>query len=434
MSPFLLLALAPTPQGHEVPGVPAGKAAKANDDCCKFDPVTGEGVSLGGFLFPEINYQAAAGSSTADPARLAVGHHDPDRHGITQQNVEFTLGVHLGEHLELFGNYNAKIDREDHWVGESEEHYATLRDFLPLQATLKGGRFFTEFGYHNREHLHDYTFIDKYLANGRMIGEDSATVYGGELSLPVLKRVLPLKWSDRLTFSYGAVPDPLEEGEELNEVEALYEAERATWQDWLASVDFTMTHTISEAERCQFGVSGAWGKNNFHRHTQVYGTHFEYLSRPAGVGNADACCATDGASFLRWRAELLLRHFGAVGEGEGGGSDTNADSFGPEEESEIRSVLRDEFTDAGFYTAVSYGLPRWNVQAHLRAEYVSGVSGAGLPERWRVSPTVTWHPSERLPVHFKLQYNYDHLADLGDEHSFWAQLSFTWGDCCSHDG
>jgi hypothetical protein len=79
-SPVLILALAAAAEGHEPPRS-TSKATAADDACCKFDPVTGEGVSLGGFLFPELNYQAAAGSSTTDPARLAVGHHDPDRYG-----------------------------------------------------------------------------------------------------------------------------------------------------------------------------------------------------------------------------------------------------------------------------------------------------------------------------------------------------------------
>jgi hypothetical protein len=198
-----------------------------------------------------------------------------------------------------------------------------------------------------------------------------------------------------------------------------------------------MTYSQSESRRWQVGLSGAWGKNEFHRHTQVYGAHFEYLWRPSGTAEADACCATDHAEFLRWRTEALVRHFGAVGGEEG--DEEIEDGAGVEEEDETEesaqeSVLRDEFTDAGFHTTLSYGFPKGNVQTHLRAEYVSGVSEAGLSERWRVSPAVTWQPSERLPVHFKFQYNYDHLADLGDEHSFWVQFSFTWGDCCSHEG
>ena len=71
------------------------------------------------------------------------------------------------------------------------------------------------------------------------------------------------------------------------------------------------------------------------------------------------------------------------------------------------------------------------MQTHLRGEYISGTVETGQNERWRISPAITWHPTEALPVRFKIQYNYDHSAAFGDDHSVWAQFSFTWGDCCA---
>ena len=390
-------------------GEAAPKISPAADDCCDRNFWTGEGVTLGGILFPEFNYQSVVGSSSMDPAKLAVGHHDPNRHGITQQNIEFSLAARLGKYISLFGNYNAVIDHEDHWFAEYEEHYAVIHG-LPLGIELKGGRFFTQFGYHNREHLHDFTFIDKYLVNGRLIGEDSASVYGGEISLPVW-RSLPSRWSDRLTASYGAVPDPMEEGEEEEGPETKFEGEGGGWQDWLATVDYSLFFAANDVTRYEFGVSGAWGRNNFDRHTQVYGVHFEYLWRPDGTAGVDSCCHKDRSRFLRWRTEAMLRHVEASNEdGE-----------------------RGDFTDAGFYTAVSYGLPGGKVQAHLKGEYVSGVAEAGLSERWRLSPALSWHPSKKLPFFFKVQYNCDYSPAFGNEHSVWAQFSLTWGDCCAHE-
>jgi hypothetical protein len=428
-----LLVAAPSLAGERTP---AHTHAPAKN-CCNLDPWTGEGFSLGGIFFPEVNYQAAGGSATTDPERLAVGHHDPDRHGITQQNIEFAVGARVGKHVRLFGNYNAKIDQDDHWHGESEEHYLTI-DGLPLDARIKGGRFFTQFGYHNREHLHDYTFIDKYLANGRFIGEDSASIYGGELSLPVFSRALPTGWSDRLVVSYGAVPDPEEEGHEHEGPESLFEGEGATWQDWLATADYTVIYSPRESVRYEAGLSAAWGRNNFGRHTQVYGLHFEYLWLPSGVAHVESCCHKETAEFFRWRTEVFVRHFGAAGVE--GGHDEHEEEAGHEEGEEEHAeegsgrAIRDDFTDAGIYTALSYGFPAGNVHAHLRAEYVSGIAEAGLPERYRISPAVMWRPSERMPFHFKLQYNYDHLPSFGNEHSIWAQFSLTWGDCCAHEG
>jgi hypothetical protein len=305
-----------------------------------------------------------------------------------------------------------------------------------------------------------------------MIGEDSASIYGGELALPVLHKVLPPKWSDLLTFSYGAVPDADEEAEEEFGPEPQFEGERAVWQDWLATVDYTLTYTPNDVERWQFGASAAWGKNEFERHTQVYGAHFEYLWRPGGVAHVDSCCQKNHDEFFRWRTEVLVRHFGAVGEEEAEVETTEIEpgtpavtGYEPRQvgvifvsgvfrpffrpvkvvkqaatparkvttTQTVQRTIRDQFTDAGVHTTLSYGFPNGKVQAHLRGEYVSGVSEAGLSERYRVSPALTWRPSDELPVLLKLQYNYDHFTDLGDEHSVWFQFSVTWGDCCSHE-
>jgi len=62
---------------------------------------------------------------------------------------------------------------------------------------------------------------------------------------------------------------------------------------------------------------------------------------------------------------------------------------------------------------------RW--VAGLRGEYVTGNNGAFDAEdifrgdRTRVSPNLTWYPSEFSKI--RLQYNYDHGQDFGDGHS-----------------
>ncbi len=478
-----------------LPAFAGAPLTPATDECCQLDLWTGEGISVGKWLLPEINYMAAAGSSTTDPERLAVGHHDPDRHGITQQNIEFSLTARLGAHASLFATYATKIDQDDHWADEFEEYYLTLED-LPFGARFKGGRFYTEFGFQNRLHPHDFTFIDQYLGSGRMIGEDSLTVYGGEISIPVLRN-LPTNWNDRLTVSFGAIPDPEEEDHGHFGPEGAFESEGAAFADWAATANYRVGYNASETTRYEFGLSGAWGRNDYGRTTQVYGLQLEYLWSAAGVNGGGHSHAhahhdhldhdhdgkghagEDSAEFFRWRSEVFVRHFGAVsghdeeeehepevtvipGQPEVRRTVTEligrrivaGGLFVPifarrevvvqeaqparvvethEKEEHTEVGLRDEFTDMGFYTALSYGFPSGKLQAHLRAEYVSGVSEAGLPERWRVSPALAWYPSDRLPIHFKLQYNYDHSPSFGDEHSVWAQFSLTWGDCCAHD-
>lgn len=375
----------------------------SSGDCCPLNLLTGSGVSLGGWLYPELNFQSAFGTSSAEEGALAVGHHDPDRNGFTIQNVEFSLSAKFGSNVTAFATYAAKVDLDDRWADEFEEYYASFHS-LPLESQLKAGRFYPRFGYQQTLHPHDFTFIDQYLANGRMLGDDSLTLYGGEISLPVLRR-LPAGWEDRLSVAFGAVPDKNEEGEE--EEETPFSAEGALFQDWAAVADYTLSYIPNSNTRYEIGASGAWGRNNAERQTQLYGLHAEYFWRPDGVMGFNP--HANPGQYLRWRTELFLRQYGTANE----------------------TGARRDFTDFGAYTEITYGLPSGKVQTHLRGEYISGTVETGQNERWRISPAITWRPTEALPVRFKIQYNYDHSAAFGDDHSVWAQFSLTWGDCCA---
>lgn len=408
---------------------------------------TGEGVSLGGILFPSLNFTTAFGTSTTDPATLAVGHHDPDRKGWTIQNVEFSLVAHLGEHVHAFALYAAKIDLDDHWDDHFEEYYLVI-DKLPGDLRLRAGRFYTVFGFQNNRHPHEFDWADQYLMNGRFLGDDALTVYGGEVSLP-LPWSLPAGWSDRLTFSMGAVPDAEEHehahGHGEGEEEPEFEPEGALLQDWLANVDYTARYDYSENHRLTAGVSMAFGENNFERNTQIYGLHLEYRWSENGPGE-------DGRWFS-WRTEFAVRRFGARSsealhahgetehveeheaehEEEAHGEEEHSDEHGEEgHEAETPRSRRRDFTDAGLYTTLMYG---WSERVALqaRAEWVSGTDEAGLDERWRLSPGITWRPTERLDLLVRAQYNFDHSSSFGDEHTVWTQFVIGWGGAHQHE-
>jgi hypothetical protein len=417
---------------------------------------TGEGIGIGGVLFPSVNFTTAFGASTADdPASLAVGHHDPDRDGWTIQNVEFSLEARLGEHVRAFALYAAKIDLDDHWDDHFEEYYLTVEK-LPGDLRLRAGRFYTVFGFQNNRHPHEFDWADQYLMNGRFIGDDPLTVYGGEVSLP-LPWSMPAGWSDRLTFSMGAVPDAEEHehahGHGEGEEEPEFEPEGALLQDWLANVNYTARYEYSENHRFTAGVSAAFGENNFERNTQIYGVHLEYRWSENGPG--------DDGRWFAWRTEFALRRFGARSSGElhlheeeedghaaedgseaehgeeGHGEDEDHDTHEGEEhdaepEPEPGRSRRRDFTGVGFYTTLMYG---WNqsVALQARAEWVSGTDEAGLDERLRLSPGITWRPTERLDLLVRAQYNFDHSSAFGDEHSVWTQFVIGWGGGHQHE-
>jgi len=51
-------------------------------------------------------------------------------------------------------------------------------------------------------------------------------------------------------------------------------------------------------------------------------------------------------------------------------------------------------------------------------------------DRWRLSPNLTWYPSEYSKL--RLQYNYDDRADIGVDHSVWFQFEFLLGAHAAH--
>lgn len=80
---------------------------------------------------------------------------------------------------------------------------------------------------------------------------------------------------------------------------------------------------------------------------------------------------------------------------------------------------------------------RW--AAGLRGEFVTGESGDFLSlqesddmrlDRLRISPVITFYPSEFTKL--RLQYNYDEIQDQDSEHSVFLQLEFSIGAHPAH--
>jgi hypothetical protein len=74
--------------------------------------------------------------------------------------------------------------------------------------------------------------------------------------------------------------------------------------------------------------------------------------------------------------------------------------------------------------------------AGLRGDYLDGVSGGPavadpmIARRWRVSPNLTWYPTEFSKL--RLQWNHDRLEDSRSEESLWLQMEFLIGTHGAH--
>lgn len=387
---------------------------------------TGEGVSIGGILFPHIHFLAAAGLSSADaPENLALGHHDPNREGITIQNIEFGSSLRLGDHLEGFAVYAAVIDQNDDWSGEWEEAFLKWKG-IPGGFEVRGGRYFNRFGFYNALHPHGYFFVDKDLLEGRMLGEDSLTTEGGELTWN-----LPTRYPSAISYSYGEAL--LEDhahvhGEEAHAEEALFEGESGYFSDSLHTLHWIGKWNYNDFHQFTGHVSVAWGDNGFGRDSMVYGAGLEYLWRENGL--------EAGGRAFRGRLAAIYREIDAYGGGHHDDHDheetDDHDHEDEDDDHDHEEEERHEEDDLVSRTLTEWGVSsslhfRWNryLETSLGVSWVEGISGAGLDERVRVSPLVTWHATDHLRV--KLQYNYDHVRDGRDEHGVWLGLGVDWG-------
>lgn len=394
-----------------LPVIALATSLSAQTPATKSEPnwLTGDGVSLGGVLFPHFHFHSAIGDSTADPAELAVGHHDPDREGITVQNLEMGASARLGHYFEAFTTYAAKIDFSDDWAGEFEEWFGKIKN-IPGGLEVRGGRYYNRFGLHNTYHPHGFDWADQYLVNARFLGDDGLRTIGGEVTW-----TLPVSWTSVLTTSVGAAPQLEEHAHDGAAEEHEFEADGAAFNDVLVATNWTNQFDHDDFHQFRAGLSGAWGENVWGRTTQIYGAHAEYQWRENGYER--------GGRWFRWRTEAMLRSVGAISGHLPGEEEHHDEAEGAEHEEAAHSATLHEF---GIYTDVRYGWPS-NVEVGLRGEYVSGIRRAGLDERYRVSPGVTYYLNSARTIMLRVQYNYDHSNDFGDEHSVWGQFGFNWG-------
>jgi hypothetical protein len=374
--------------------------------------LTGENVSLGGVLFPHLHFQSVYGGTTADDVEhFGAGHHDPVSDGWTIQGFEFGASLRPVEWFEAFGTYHLfqEADTRD-WDGEFEEWFGKIKN-IPGGLELRGGRYLNRFGFHNQTHTHGWDFVDNNLVNGRFLGDDGMYTIGGEVTW-----TLPVSWTSLLSVSVGVVPEHEHDHEGHEHEEPAFESEGALFNDTVVVANWTNNWDYNDFHQFRFGASGAWGDNEFSRTSQVYGLHVEYQWRENGYES--------GGRYFRWRTEGMLRQFDAVaGHHEEEEGHEHGEHHEEEEEEHAESG---SFTEFGIYSALAYGLDN-GLEFGLRGEYVEGVADAGLDERFRVSPSITYYINPQRTLYLRTQYNYDHSSDFGDEHSVWAQVGFNWG-------
>jgi hypothetical protein len=422
-------------------------------------PAGAASASEGGALFSRqigrANFQLldvsldtlfAAGGSTADDASLETlqgGGHDPRQRGFTLQQVELSLMGAVDPYLTGEAHLIYFIDTEGESQFEVEEAFLTTQ-MLPFHLEEHGlqlevGQSFTEFGRINPQHPHQWDWQDQPVILSRLFGADGMRGQGARLDW-----LTPLPWYSQLEVgmqnakgetmvSFIGGDEVFEErgiggrpfgGRDINGLDDFVYLTR-----WVNGLDLSDTVSAQLGASALFGPNGTGGSGD----TQIYGGDLVVKWRPL--------VSDHGWPFLIWQSEFAWRDYDAA---------SFLDCVGEEECEDPIPLAGDTLQDWGFYTQLLWGFRR-NWAAGIRYEWATG-SGNDVAlnddgtafeplsrnqdpyrsNRHRVSPLLVFHPSEFSRL--RLQYNYDHAADQGDEsaHSVWAGVEFLFGAHAAH--
>jgi len=350
-------------------------------------------------------------SSERNVRSLQLGGHDPAVRGFTMPNAELTMDGAVDPYFKGFTSVVFLLDGGETRV-ELEEVYAVTTS-LPANLQLKAGQFFADFGRQNAQHPHAWAFVDQPLVLNRFLGPDGLRGQGLRASW-----LAPTPWymeasvallnsAGETTFSYRSEASAEIHGGVPVERDVLGVGDMLVVPRLALSFDLTPTQTMV------LGGSAASGPNNSgpDSRTRILGGDLYWKWKSP--------TAQQGFPFVSWQSEVLVRRYEAA----------------ERESSDDPSVTLPSATlrDRGFYSQVLWGVkPRWVVG--LRGEWADGDAAAfdvpGRVERTRWSPNVTWFPTEFSKL--RLQYNRDHRAGLGADHSVWMQFEFMLGAHASH--
>ncbi len=365
----------------------------------------------------------AAGSSTAnDIEQLQTGGHDPKQRGFTVQNLETVLEGKVDPYFRGQANIVLQIDPAGETVIEAEEAYLETMA-LPWNLQIKAGQFFSEFGRLNPTHPHTWDFVDQPLVNGRFLGEDGLRSAGARVSW-----LAPTPFYSELFMTVAN-----SQGETAFSFRNEHEGETffgrpATSQrvksvgDLLFVPRYAASFNLTDAQTLVAGASAAFGPNSSggNSDTQIYGLDL-FWKWKSPQQHA-------GFPFVTWQTEAMMRRF----EAGAFAGETNVDVA-------IPALPHETLMDFGIYSQVAYGFRKGWIAA-LRGDYLfpdkegryEDIVGTDpqRASRWRISPNLTWYPSEFSKI--RLQYNFDHREEVGDDHSVWMQFEFLLGSHAAH--
>ena len=354
------------------------------------------------------------------------------------QNLETVFSGAVDPFFRAQANVIFQIDSGGASRVEVEEAFAETTS-LPGNFQVRAGQFLADFGRINTQHPHAWNFVDAPLASTRLLGGDGLRGLGARVSWLVptpfySELFLGVQNSQGETaFSFRNEHDgALFAGRRNVNGNLRSAADLLFTPRYQASFDLTDTQTLIA------GASAALGPNSSgsRARTEIFGADLFWKWKPENHSG--------GFPFVSWQTEALVRRYEAAAFSNAG-DDLNSNGVIDGAEANlygdglIHSLPRETLTDYGFYSQLAWGFRKGWI-AGLRGEWISGDRGRyesllgaldkDRAERWRISPNLTWLPSEFSKL--RLQYNYDDRRLIGVDHSVWLQFEFSLGAHAAH--
>lgn len=441
-----------SPEAAMAAAVMAGPAEPADPARKAWSPTDPIRVGKGG-AYMDIGLVGtfAAGGSTARDIEggTQLGGHDPNQRGFTVQGVEVSFSGAVDPYFRGSANVLFSVDSDGESYTELEEAWLETMA-LPGNLQVRAGQFLTDFGRLNVQHPHQWAFVDTPLVNARFLGADGLRNPGARVSW-----LMPTPFYSELFLavqnSHGEGASSFRDGghshgghDDHDELPFGYrhaDNDRGVrgLGDLLFAPRYALSFDLTESQTLLLGTSAAFGPNSSggagDTTTHVYGLDFFWKWKPAK--------AHGGFPFVSLQTEGMMRRY-ELGAFDWAGEDEPLVFSAPDEPA---ALGRETVTDYGFYSQMLYGFRKgWVVG--LRYDYVTGERAdyekLGLTDhdgellgrdplrrqRWRISPNLTWYPSEYSKI--RLQYNYDDRADVGVDHSVWLQWELLLGAHAAH--
>jgi hypothetical protein len=302
-------------------------------------------------------------------------HHHGVEEGINLRHVELMLAAEIDPYFK--GSVIAAVDTD----GAELETAEIETTALPWGLKLRGGKFYSDFGYINAKHSHEWDFVDQPLVHQLLLGGHGLNDKGLQLSwlaptpFYLLAGAEVFQGDNDLMFAYhGDAPLPGHDGPRLG-------------VGWLK-----FGPSLAGNHGLQFGLFAATGKHQEEHDGNGDGTNDHWL---------------DGDSTF-WGGDVVYKYNANQPYGQGDLT-VQAEYFRRRKDLDLVAhdlapalVGNDRIdTQDGYYVQAIYGiLPRW--RAGLRWEQVGLTNDTKLPSgardsfgsSWRLGPMVDWSLSE----------------------------------------